>query len=128
MMFRNILNKIHDRERCGVIIGLPDTVHVAPPSSGVVVELPNRAADPTTEFVILRDDLDTALWGAGATMRAVIGFWHTHPHPFAPEPSEADWASIMLGEKFWWHAVIHPESGTVTWYDYNENVFEEVHK
>lgn len=124
-MFRTFLNdRGNDVELCGMFLGQIDTVHTTPPRQLKLVELPNRAPDPRETYAVHADDVVTALRVHGACYDDVVGFWHTHPHPSDPGPSQEDWDSIMLGAKHWWHAVWHPETGTTTWYDYAENMIE----
>lgn len=130
-MFRELLKerKVRsDLERCGVIIGEPIYAHTHPPRNIRLIELPNRARNRRDNYVIRMGDLNQALIDAGATTGQIVGFWHTHPYPSLSHPSQPDWDSIMLGERHWWHAVFHPESNMVTWYDYDENEIEEIDK
>ena len=127
-MFREFLNgRGNDVELCGMFIGVPDHSHSLdrPPRDIIPYELPNRARKVADNYVIRQGDVRAALEADGLSMDDVVGFWHTHPQPYLPGPSQADWDSIMLGAKHWWHCVVHPESWTLTWYDYYGNVIEE---
>ena len=88
---------------------------------GVVVELPNRHEDRENNFRIAQNDIDKALEWLRRGPDAILGFWHTHPKKFAPGPSDADWASIALGDKEWWHAVYSLSTRELTWFDYYDN-------
>lgn len=116
-----------DTEHCGLLIGTPDLLHESVPEVGEVVELLNRAEDFENSYVIYRGDVIDALALRGLTDSDVVGFWHSHPSPSLPGPSQDDLDSVALGARHWWHAIWHPQSGTVTWYDYYNNIVTENH-
>lgn len=124
-MFRKFLKGDNDVERCGVFIGTLDYKHVRPSRSLRPIELPNRHPTPAESYRITKSDLDRCLEARSLSMSDVAGFWHTHPAPFLPGPSQADLDSIMLGATHWWHCVVHIESWTLTWYDYFDNNIKE---
>jgi proteasome lid subunit RPN8/RPN11 len=113
------------REQCGMFIGHVVTDHARPPKRFRVIELPNRSATPHKSYVISQDDVDMALARLYATESSVIGFWHTHPAPFLPAPSEDDWDGIRQGSPAWWHAVVSPVHGIITWYDQDKNIHKQ---
>lgn len=96
-------------ERCGIIVT----------KSGVTsfIEVPNRHIDPTHRFTIIRRDVKTALIAHEAGDQDLAGFFHTHPGPDSMRrPSTRDlWTAGRLPAYL--HAVYHPYSGALTWYD-----------
>lgn len=119
-----------DIELCGMFLGdpVPRKSHDGPPRNLTLVELPNRSNRPEDAYVIRRSDVNAALLRLSETDDRIVGFWHTHPSPSLPGPSQADLDSITLGARHWWHAVWHPASRTVTWYDYDANMIVEIEK
>lgn len=114
-------------EHCGMFIGTPEFDHSEAklPKIQHVVELPNRAENTELNYRIYESDMNHALYHLKRTNMSVVGFWHTHPSHALKRPSQADLDSIALGERHWWHAVVHLSSRTIVWYDYFDNFVEK---
>lgn len=127
-MFSQFIRDDDPIEHCGLFIkadsvGRPLHTSAERPYLyvGIIVELPNRAIDPTDNFTVYQSDVDHALRWLSYTPSDVLGYWHTHPQGSPPEPSQADLDSIALGDKNWWHCVIQTATNSMVWFDYYEN-------
>lgn len=96
-------------ERCGIIVT----------KSGVTsfIEVPNHHFDKRRRFTIVTRDVKRALRAHEAGDRDLVGFFHTHPGPDSMRrPSTRDlWMAGQLSSYL--HAVYHPYSGALIWYD-----------
>jgi len=92
-----------DVERCGVIFQRPD-------GKWYVVEVPNRAQDPSSGFIIWAGDVETL---GVPEDHVLVGPVHTHPARNAMMPSNHDLSAIPVG---YVGLVYHPASASRVWY------------